>query len=442
MKGGGEENSIQELNETGDVISFPDCSLSKGETENQCVDFSSPTPAKTKEPSRVKCQEMSIVELSQNYATLSEFYDGMVTSLRLLGLSKRAPTFNNISCQVEILTGRKLLFTHLAQIKYILPEAVQIDKILIHDGKTKCMKPDMKITLIFDVVDGHSEESVFVALSNLFSSRIREFHAAHPEDTNIPEATLPEPFNQRSFTVQENQVMKDSSASHDSDGLNLSHFSPFRKFFSERADVLEIEKTNLLSPLKSPGVINEENKKTTMHSDYPSEPSISENTPVKIASTSDGHLVETPVQTTPLRIIPPSTLVLTCEDESKTTVSQNCKQPSSTAKKSLDFYCLDGDDTQNSPEETSVCLSDLVLLVHTIFKSVNFCPVTKEELIQKIILHNCEIDDQGDVEKQIEHLEKLVPDWFYKKLLISGDTLYNVKKHSDLNLVRERINDK
>lgn len=43
------------------------------------------------------------------------------------------------------------------------------------------MKPDMKITLLFDVVDGHCEESVFVALSNLFSSRLRDFYVAHPE---------------------------------------------------------------------------------------------------------------------------------------------------------------------------------------------------------------------------------------------------------------------
>lgn len=65
--------------------------------------------------------------------------------------------------------------------KYILPEGVQIDKILIHDEKTKCMKPDMKIALLLDVVKDHTEESVYVALSKLFSSRLREFCITHPE---------------------------------------------------------------------------------------------------------------------------------------------------------------------------------------------------------------------------------------------------------------------
>ncbi|XP_075483253.1 CDT1-like protein a, chloroplastic [Primulina tabacum] len=440
MKDSGEENNAQELNATGHVISFSDGSKNEGETHNQCVDFSSPTPVKMNEPSRVKCGEAPVEELPKNYGILSEFYGCMISSLRMLKLRNRAPTFKNISCLVEILTGRKFLFTHIAQIKHILPEAVQIDKILIHDDKTKCMKPDMKITLLFDVVDDHCEESVFVGLSNLFSSRLRDFYVAHPEDTHVPEATLPEPFNQRSFTVQEDPVLKDLSVSRDTDTISLSHSPPFRRFFSKKAGVPEIEKTNLLSPLKSAGVINEENKKTMMFSDYPSEASIRESTPVKLASSGDIQLVETPVQITPLRITPPNALVLTCEDESKTTASQNCKQPSSTAKKSLDFYCSDGNVTKNSHKEITFCLSDLVLLIHKIFQSVNFCPITKEELLHKIILYNCEIDDRDEVEKQIEHLEKLVPDWFYKKLVSSGDVLYNVKKESDLNLVCERIN--
>lgn len=51
----------------------------------------------------------------------------------------------------------------------------------MHDEKTKCMKSDMKITLLFDVVKDHHEESVFVALSNVFSSRLRDFNITHPE---------------------------------------------------------------------------------------------------------------------------------------------------------------------------------------------------------------------------------------------------------------------
>lgn len=76
---------------------------------------------------------------------------------------------------------RKFLSRHLAQIKYVLPEAVQIDKILVHDEKTKCMKPELKIALLFDVIEGLHGESVFMDLSNLFSSRLKRFYITHPE---------------------------------------------------------------------------------------------------------------------------------------------------------------------------------------------------------------------------------------------------------------------
>lgn len=76
---------------------------------------------------------------------------------------------------------RKFTYSHLAQIKYILPEAIQIEKILVHDKKTLCMKPDMKIGLLFDVVKGHSEQSDFLALLQLFASRLLSFLIKHPQ---------------------------------------------------------------------------------------------------------------------------------------------------------------------------------------------------------------------------------------------------------------------
>lgn len=65
MKDLGEENSAQELNETGHIISFSDGSENEGETHDQCVEFSSLTPVKTKEPTRVKCQEAPVEDLPE-----------------------------------------------------------------------------------------------------------------------------------------------------------------------------------------------------------------------------------------------------------------------------------------------------------------------------------------------------------------------------------------
>jgi chromatin licensing and DNA replication factor 1 len=51
----------------------------------------------------------------------------------------------------------------------------------VHDKKTLCMKPDMKIGLQFDVVKGHCEYSDFLALQQLFASRLLSFLTKHPK---------------------------------------------------------------------------------------------------------------------------------------------------------------------------------------------------------------------------------------------------------------------
>ena len=43
------------------------------------------------------------------------------------------------------------------------------------------MKPDMKIGVLFDVVDGHDEESDFIALRQVFASRLVDYFIKHPE---------------------------------------------------------------------------------------------------------------------------------------------------------------------------------------------------------------------------------------------------------------------
>ncbi|KAJ6364410.1 hypothetical protein OIU76_029374 [Salix suchowensis] len=88
------------------------------------------------------------------------------------------------------------------------------------------------------------------------------------------------------------------------------------------------------------------------------------------------------------------------------------------------------------PRQMSIQLPDLVSLVHHIFQSVNFSPITKEELVHKIILDSLDIVDRREVEEQIGILEKQVPDWICRLPAPSGDVLYKIKKMSDLNTVR------
>lgn len=402
-------------------------------------DFSSPTPVKKKEPSRIQSKD-ELAQLPEKYGDLLEFFGRMMSSSRLLNLRKKTPTFQNVSSQIEILTGRKFLPSHLAQIKYILPEAVQIDKILTHDEKTKCMKSEMKISFLFDVVKYHHEESVYVALSKFFSSRLRDFSAKHPEACDVPEAELPELFSQRRTSAKEYSISEMLPALCETAMLNPSHLPPsFQTHFFQKAATVEMEKTDIiLSPVKSDCEVNEVFERVRSPSGSYSAADTSETTPMKPLVVGDGLAVETPSQSTPLRPIIPARSALTCEDTNKMTSSQ--KQSSATAKKSLDFNSMDGEETTVSLKRKSVPMSDLVLLIHQIFQSVKFYPITKEELVQKIMMNSFEFDDRGEVETQMENLEKLVPDWFCKKMASSGDLMYNVRKVSDLNSVCERIN--
>lgn len=67
--------------------------------------------------------------------------------------------------------------------KYIFPEAIQTEKILVHDKESLLVIPDMKITLLKEVADhnSHSCQSASVALCKTFHARLLDFFITHPE---------------------------------------------------------------------------------------------------------------------------------------------------------------------------------------------------------------------------------------------------------------------
>lgn len=89
--------------------------------------------------------------------------------------------------------------------KFILADGIQIDKILVHDKKSLCMKQDLNISLIFDIVEGHSQHSDFIALSQVFASKLINFFTLQPEAVDIPVSPLPKPFSQGSWNVSANK---------------------------------------------------------------------------------------------------------------------------------------------------------------------------------------------------------------------------------------------
>ncbi|KAA8542898.1 hypothetical protein F0562_024067 [Nyssa sinensis] len=394
-----------------------------------------------------------------------------------------------------------------------------MDRIIIYDKKSLCMMPDIKITLLFDVAEGHQEQSTFLALRQVFASRLLNFSSKHPEGYEIPEAVLPDLFNQRSGAIIEGALPADSSTESQPTFnetellLNSSHLYPsFSRHFSQKAVVAETEKTQLLaSPVprssvrydcvtnqKSPELCSKStlvmNPVQLTYPQYYVSSSVCESTPMKLSSgAADILQVETPAQSTPKRLMP------SCDNKLKSTTSQKRTACHISAKRSLDFLHLEGEESAlNSTaddieqcktvcntipqtveskaifadkgvsfsaallqkvedskdclfkdnkinqadlklhQQMSAFLSNLVALIHHIFQSVNFSSITKEELVHKIIMNNSEIVERREVEEQIELLEKQVPDWICRKLSPSGDLLYNIRKASDLHSVRER----
>ncbi|KAJ0106107.1 hypothetical protein Patl1_19280 [Pistacia atlantica] len=418
-------------------------------SQNFEMKIAAPTPEKTSEPSRTKVKEDGIKHL-EKYNALVEIFDSMTCSLRLLGLRKKSPTFQNISTQVEVLTKRKISLKHLAQIKYILPEAIQIDNILVHDKKTLCMKPDMKISLIFDVIEGHSEHSDFIALHQVFASRLLNYFSTHPEADDIPETILPEPFGRRSLASLENKVAEvpeelESICEQSQTTALEQHFS--RKsvasafLSSTTSDYLNNQFVRTWQSEECP-VDHQTNEKSNQQMKLPFTCSKSSivNPPFrlispqcsvtsdacdspqqKLALPADSLLIETPAQVTPKRSMP------SCNDKLKAMTTQNCKSHCKPAKSDVLLI------------QSSLLQADLVAVIHQIFQSVNRASITKQELVHKIIMNNLDIIERREVEDQIEHLEKMVPDWICRKQAPGGDIMYNIKKVSDLASVQARL---
>ncbi|KAL3531243.1 hypothetical protein ACH5RR_010565 [Cinchona calisaya] len=205
----------------------------------------SSSPAKLKKPD-------TSIKLPEKYEILDKFFCSLDSSIRLLRMKGSTTTFTNISPKIECLTDRRFTYSHLAQIKFILPEAIEIKKILMHDERTNCMKPDLFIALHVDAIENvrkEKSESGNVQLRRVFRSRLLDFSKTHPGGDEVPEEALPEPFNQSKKDFQTNLPRtSDPSmvgetpavASSEQQPNASSHLSrSFTRRFSQRVNVHE-----------------------------------------------------------------------------------------------------------------------------------------------------------------------------------------------------------
>ncbi|KAK8963673.1 hypothetical protein KSP40_PGU000485 [Platanthera guangdongensis] len=243
------------------------------------------------------------------------------------------------------LPEKKFSYGHLAQMKYAFPDAIQLEKVLIHDERTLCMIPDLKVIIIFDIMGRpYPGQSVSMALCDAFRVKLFEHLNANQHDAEIPEAALPEPFNQRNIIKTLDSLSEESpselpqQASVGVDSIiNVSHFSSaFRKKFCEKMIVPEADLTKVLASASLPAISDNLEVRTHKNFDTTSLPDVSyfsksiyfpsldqlvERTPVKCISTayddqiSGDITAETPVMKTPKRPVPSPVEILVSTNE-------------------------------------------------------------------------------------------------------------------------------
>ncbi|GKV12507.1 hypothetical protein SLEP1_g23640 [Rubroshorea leprosula] len=155
------------------------------------------------------------IKLPQSHEMLCEFFNSLDSAIRLSRMKGLMSNFATISPQVQRLTDRRFSCGHLAQLKHILPEAIEIKRVQMFDERTSCMKPDLHITINPDAIEFEAKsksESKNPNLRKIFRTRIEDFYKAHPQGEEIPKEDLPEPFSHSKQTLDLN-VNKASSSS-------------------------------------------------------------------------------------------------------------------------------------------------------------------------------------------------------------------------------------
>ncbi|RZC73356.1 hypothetical protein C5167_048839 [Papaver somniferum] len=186
-----------------------------------------------------KPKKKNPITLPEKYELLIDFYKSMEKSIRLLRMRRTMTTFTNVSRSVESLTKRRFTIANLAQIKYLLPEEIVLERVTIQqDELTQFKKSDFLISLPQNYEPGKG----FSSLEKVFRSRLKDFMKSHPQDDDVPEGILPRLFNP---TKEDN--------TREAANLVAASVLPssFKSRFSAKAPILESEKTDLLSiPLK------------------------------------------------------------------------------------------------------------------------------------------------------------------------------------------------
>ncbi|CAL8178387.1 unnamed protein product [Prunus armeniaca] len=170
-------------------------------------------PEETQKKTRIRRP----VKLPEKYEILGEFFNCLDISIRRLRKKGLKSIFTNICPAIEYLTERRFTYGHLAQLKFVLPEVIEIKKLLVWDERTCRRKPDLHVSMNIVAVENNGMlksqgGGAIMHLRKAFWKRLADISKSHPEDYEIPEETLPHPFNVAKQSMHSDRVKFPSSS--------------------------------------------------------------------------------------------------------------------------------------------------------------------------------------------------------------------------------------
>ncbi|OIT22000.1 PREDICTED: CDT1-like protein a, chloroplastic [Nicotiana attenuata] len=286
----------------------PDRLLSSGKSHG-VSSFSGSSKAKSKKP-------IHPVKLPEKYELLYTFFSSLDS---LLQFKSSSTTFTNISSKIEWLTDRRFSYAHLAQLKFILPEVIEIKKILVRDERSYCMKPELHIVLNANAVEIDEKlksSSSSDQLRKVFRTRLLNFLKSHPQGEDVPEEELPGPFSESRHEVLTNSsgsagsqlISETPIGSVSEQRASASHLSQsFKRRFSCRVSIGEPENAKQHPPVTECQIAkSSNNKRTSTASDKcPSKMPTTQTSTVKNSSevVAFDTLLLSPLPVTPMKNI-------------------------------------------------------------------------------------------------------------------------------------------
>ncbi|XP_062101860.1 CDT1-like protein a, chloroplastic [Humulus lupulus] len=467
---------------------------------NHLNTFDTSTPEKSPEISSGRRKDKTKVnadvpDLPKSCGTLGEFFSILYNSI-LLRRKGPATNFTNIRPIIERLTNNRFTYSYLAQLKFILPEVIEIKKTRIFNEKTSCMEPDLHIALNLDALDSRKlkSEGWNSYLRRVIQSRLADFSRSHPEVLEVPKGMLPEPFSVQGQGDNSGfiKVPPSSSCEAVSDVQYVDQESEEPKIQQSAVHFPPTFQRRLSQRQRSKEVDNNMTPKSFEPSVQSSGDLVAHSGPNTASSSKevDFGVDFCPTNATPSEVLStPATPALSqrkrsCMSPKDNSISDKLARRPSCAK-SLQFDSLEKKNRDNGevfdtngvstvkdlvdipPEkllksiseneikakeerdsaiplakrrkETIASLPKLFNTIHFLFQSIDRSVIIKEDVMHKIISNHSNIVDRREVEEQLSLLLKLAPDWISEKFGVGGDLFLRIDKTRSPESIRSRL---